>query len=167
MKKLFLLTIVALGFTAVSFGQGASATANVTGSHSISSGTALSFGSFSITGAGSIVIKSDGTVESNTGCTSPTAGTFTASVFTVYGQTGESFWVTYPGIVTINKGLGGPNKQMTVDTWTSNVGTSNLDAALLTTNAAFLLKVGGKLTFLGTEETGGYTGDYSITANFQ
>ena len=166
MKKLFLLAIVVLGFTAVSFAQpsvgNADAKATIKAAHTMTKVNDLNFGTFALTGVpGSIILAADGTPGIITGATGLT-GTSGCS-FTLGGGTTEAFSVTLPGMIDITTGTGiGETRIMHVDNWSTNAST-NAGSPSSLTGGAYTLRLGGKLNFDGNEIAGDYTGIFALT----
>jgi len=167
MKKLFLSLMAIVAFAAISFGQNATAQATVVAQHSMGNGSPLSFGTFAITGAGSITVNNAGAVTAHTGCSSPT-GT-SASSFILTGSGTENFWVALPATdITIRKDGTSvvPEEMMTVNTFTCNAGQSLATHSALV-DGSFTLNVGAILNFTGIKTAGSYSGTYNVTAHWE
>ena len=169
MKKLFLLAIVAIGFTAVSFGQAsapghANAKATIQAAHSISLGTDLSFGIFSIINpaSGGTITLTDAGVAAPINATAPAGAT--ASSFVLTGGTTDSYTLSFPTLpIPMKTGTGATEDEiMYVSTWLNSTGalTGNLVGGVKT------FTVGATLSFDGTEKAGNYVGEYAVTVNW-
>ena len=166
MKKLFILAIVVLGFSAVSFGQGkltATATASVKEAFGIYQGTTvLNFGSFAAVANGKISVAPGATVATfdNVANTS-FAGTITSAEFDVSGPSSQAYNITMPtGATTLTSG----GNTMTIEAadWTASndfSGSTDVDG-----NATF--NIGASLTFVADQAPGTYSGTYEVKVNY-
>lgn len=110
MKKLFLLAIVVLGFTAVSFGQDATAVARgkIQAAYTLAHGANdLDFGIFTASTTGNtstLRVYSDGTLPAMTGSATKLTNGWPAN-FTVGGaNAGALYYVNLPTTVTLTNG---------------------------------------------------------------
>lgn len=168
MKKLFLLTIVALGFTAVSFGQGktgAFAYANIKEAFGITQGaTVLNFGSFAAIADDKISVAPGATVATfgNPLNSSFAGGTITSAAFSINGPKDALYTITMPsGTTTLSFG----SNTMTIlsEDWsTSYTAGDKTDA----TTGIATFTVGAKLGFIAEQAAGNYTGEYEVKVNY-
>lgn len=166
MKKLFALTIMAVGFSTVAFAQStatATTTAKVVGPISITKNVDLNFGALSVTAtAGTLVLAPAGTT-SVTGGVSTQGGALAAASFAVAGDASATYSITLPGSITLSDG-GAPAETMTVGTFTSSPsGTGTLDAS-----GAQTLTVGATLSVGASQAAGTYTNttDLDVTVGY-
>jgi len=158
MKKLFLLTLVMMGFSSILFAQTsatADAAATIIEPISIAKVTDLNFGDVAVgAGGGTVVMLATDASRTVTGdCSLPGTGTITRASFTVTGVDAETYAITLPvGVTTIDDNAG---HTMTVDTWTSSpTPTGVLDQTLY---------VAGTLHVNGTQFQGVYNADTDFT----
>ncbi len=108
--------------------------------------------------AGTIVVDVAGARTWTGGATGISGLPVSAAAFTVGGGANRTFTITLPASTTITNGT----NNMTVDTFTSSLGASS---ALDGTGAA-ALAVGGRLTVGANQDTGTYTGTFSVTVAY-
>jgi len=113
MKNLFLIALIVLGFSAVSYGQGdtktATSSATIVTPISLTKVTDMNFGNIAVnaTTGGTVVLAPAGTRSATSGVTATAAlgGTITAAVFTVGGDNNHTYAITLPsGDHEIKKG---------------------------------------------------------------
>ena len=149
MKKIYLLALAVIGFSANSFAQAsATATATIISPISISKTNDLNFGLVaSSTSAGTVVLTPAG-ARTPTGVTLSSGGTTTAASFGVSGQGAYTYAITLPSSITLTDGT----NFMTVNTFTSTPsGTGALSGGTQTVN------VGATLNVLANQVAGVYT----------
>jgi hypothetical protein len=171
MKKLFLLAIVALGFTAVSFGQPfsalAKANAKVLSSLSIVKGTTdLNFGSFipNATTPGTVTIdailggRTSTIITEVTSLIPPSPATFI-----VASDAGSIVYIYPPtGTLQLIANGGGAGNTMTVGTWKINV-----VSPFTMLSGSLALQVGGTLTVNAGQNPGTYvSSDFVVTVAY-
>jgi hypothetical protein len=159
--KFFAIAIVALSFSAATFGQvsaTASATATIITPIAISKTVDMNFGNVAVNAsAGTVILAPAGTRTRTGGCTLPAVtGTVTAASFGVTGLATATFAITLPGSITITDGT----NNMTVDTFTSNPSVTGTVPATLT--------VGATLNVSGGQVPGVYTtaSPFTVTVNY-
>lgn len=165
MKKLlkfFGVSIVMIGFTAVTFGQGVSATANASATIitpiAISKTTDMSFGNIAVGAAGGTVVLSTASARSATGDVSfQAAPAGTAAAFDVTGSAGLTYYITLPVSATITSGA----NTMTINTFVSNP----VSPGTLVAGSNPVL-VGATLVVAGSQPTGAYTGTFDVTVGY-
>lgn len=166
MKKLFLLAIVAFGFTAVSFAQGkisATATATIKEAFGITQGsTVLNFGSFAAIAAGKITVAPGATVATFDNVLNTSfAGAITSAEFAINGPISTGYTISLPSVVTTLTS-GANSMTILVADWSTSGGlTGTTDPS---GNALF--KVGAKLGFIADQPAGNYTGTYEVKVNY-
>jgi len=174
MKKLLALFVVVLGFSAVSFGQNAIATA-VTNATIISpisiakknATSDLNFGNIiSDLVGGTVTVVPAGT-RTATGLTLPTAqpGTVGAAIFTVTGLANATYGITLPASAIT---LTGPaSATMSVGTFVSNPA-AGMSGGLLNGSGTQDISVGAILTVGPSQAAGLYTNaaGLSVTVNY-
>ena len=165
MKKIYLLALVVIGFSANSFAQTNAATttasATIVTPISLVKINDLKFGTLAVgAGNGTAVITAAG-LRSETGDVySPTsAATVSAASFTVGGTANASYVVSLPTTITLNDGL----NSMTVGSFTfasansSTIGIAGTD----------ILSVGATLNVNGLQAPGTYTSTaFTVTVNY-
>ena len=167
MKKLIVFAIAILGFTAVSFGQAtanAPASANIISPITLSKTTDMNFGNIAVNASvGTVLLTPASTRTPGGGVTLPAAkGTVTAAVFTVGGETTNTFAITLPSTdFTITRASG--TETMIVNAFTSTPsGTGALSGGTATINVGATLNVGA------SQVPGSYTnaGGFAVTVNY-
>jgi len=165
--KLFAIAVVILGFSATSFGQNATATANaaITNPFTLTLGTnPMEFGTLAVDPAGgSIILHTDGT-------TTPTdvavvTGTPTAADFTVSGPDGFDYNISLPATITVT----GPTETMTISALTARAASKTEDGTtgkLHATTGDDTFTVGGTLTVGPDQAEEVYKGTFDVTVNF-
>lgn len=145
MKRLFVISIVMLAFTAATFAQAsttATATATIITPIAISNTADMDFGNVASSAtAGTVVLTPAGARSTTGGVTLPaTIGTVSAATFDVTGESGFTYAITLPGVATTITSGG---NTMTVGTWTSNPsGTGTLTGGTSTLTVGATLNVG-------------------------
>jgi len=172
MKKLFLFSLVLLGFSAGAFAQ-QTATASSIASATIVTpisithdGTDMNFGNVSVSplGGGTVVLATDGTRTAGGDVTLPaTTGTVSAAVFTISGESGYAYTITLPSTDYL---ITGPTASdiMEVNNFVSlpTAGAQTLSAATQS------LTVGATLNVGAAEASGVYTNatGFVVTINY-
>lgn len=166
MKKLSTFAAAMAGIAALGFGGSAVLAADATGSASvtiatpiaISQTTALDFGTVTASASAGTAVISTAGARSVTGGVGALGGSPAAAVFAVTGQGNNAFSITLPSSATLN----GPSAAtMTVDTFAHNAGASPaLSSGSKTVNVGATLNVGANQT------VGAYTGNYTVTVNY-
>lgn len=165
MKKLFLLSLLMVAFSAGTFAQ-VSATANASATIitpiAIANTADMEFGNVAVNATpGTVVLTPAGVRSVTGGCTLPAVtGTVNAAAFTVTGLAGATYSITLPaGATTISSGA----NNMTVDTWTSSpTPTGTL------TGGSENLTIGATLNVAGGQAPGTYTSatPFTVTVNY-
>ena len=117
----------------------------------------LNFGDV-VTGAttGIVTVTTAGARSSSGGATLGNNTGVAASAFAVTGQASETYAITLPATaVTLSSG----SNTMTVDTFTSSLGTTS-------SIGAGPLNVGGNLNVGANQATGAYTGTFNVSVNY-
>ena len=157
MKKLFILAIVVLGFTAVSFAQIGTASATLGYVLTVSQTTPLNFGSISLpTNAtpSTLNMTSAGVVTPIAGTAIPIASTRAVGSFLVSGVPLSSVDVTVAPTITLSDGLTIATDGIFADVILDASGVSNV-------------LVYGVLTVPGLPLTSGVkAGTYAVTVNY-
>lgn len=168
LKAICLACAAALGVSAMFAGvaraasTSADATATIITPIAIAKVDDLRFGTFASSTSGTVVMSTAGARSATGGVVLPTGSAAGgAARFTVTGEAAATYTVTLPvGAATITSGA----NNMTVDTWTSNPGTS-AGAGLLTGGTQTLL-VGGTLNVGASQAAGTYTGSFSVAVEY-
>jgi len=170
MKKRILAlgcTAALLAFSSDAFAATGTATATIGTAISITQDAGgtnagnLAFGHIIPGTGGTVTIAPDGTVGQTGAITLTTQLTKSAAQFAVSGDVGKTYNVTLPAdnTVTISNGT----TTMRVDGFTKSLaGLGTLDAS-----GAQTFKVGGTLTVGNAQDTGFYTGTFTVTAAYQ
>jgi hypothetical protein len=165
MKKIYLLALVVLGFSADSFAQTsatATATATIITPIGIANNADLSFGNIAVnpTAAGGSVTLPASINPARTvtgGVTLPTiSGTVQAAKFTVTGSGSTAYSISIPAISLSN----GTNSMALVPNCSTSLTTGALSGGTET------FYVGGVLTVGATQAVGAYTGTVTVTVNY-
>lgn len=173
MKKLFLSAFAIIAFVAISFGQTSAPASAVISSSTGGGGGAnkmdliqgLDFGTFSITGAGTISISEAGLV-SQTGLVSVPSGAVVSS-FNVSSLDKIAFYVTLPGSIDITTGgLSDNAHKMEVTNFVTDAGTTAATQKTIAIGGSALVQVGATLHIDGSEIAGSYSGSYDVTCYF-
>ena len=130
----------------------------------------LRFGSFSTSGAGqTVAIATDGqrTLTGVLGV-SNSQNAFGAASFSVTGEAGLTYSITLPTSVNITTGGGSGPETMAVSSFVSNPsGTGTLSGTAGSNSAgAQTLLVGATLTTVASQATGTYTGNFTVTVQY-
>jgi len=175
MKKLLVFAIAILGFSAVSFGQSASATASGTIVTAISiaangGSTALNFGNIVGGAAGTVVLPGVASPTRQSSLTLPAGGTVSSAGFVVSGTSGLAYTVTLPESVTVTKVSS--TETMTVDAFSCDValaGTSATGITAISTLAGSsrTFYVGATLNVTALSPSGTYTSSpFNVTVAY-
>jgi len=165
MKNLFLIAIIVLGFSGVSFGQDtetATASATIITPISLAKTVDMNFGYLATNGAvGTVVLATAGTRTKTGGVTLPVvAGTVTAASFTVTGSGTSTYAITLPSTdLTITSG----ENTMIVNAFTSTPsGTGTL------TGGTQIILVGATLNVGASQVAGTYLSatPFDVTVNY-
>ena len=164
--SLLSLVLVFLGFSSASFAQSTATSASTTADATIvapitiSAGSDLAFGSVVKSAAGgTVTLATDGSRTASGVSFSPTStGSPTASSFTVGGEAGYAYAVSFPSAtVTLTKT--NSTETMTVGTFTSN-STNSLTGGTQT------LLVGATLNVGAAQVAGAYVGTYTVKVDY-
>lgn len=166
MKKLLLLAIVVLGFSAVSFGQEApvataTATATLVAPLTITKTGDMNFATVAGSSSASTILMS------TTGALTPSAGAYvisgspTSAKFSITGAAGEVISITLPGTITLT--ATGGSAGVTVGTFTDDDTSDKIPAS-----GPLVINVGGTLTLPENVVAGVYTNttDLKVTVNY-
>ena len=162
MKNLFLIAIIVLGFSGVSFGQVkaiATASANIITPISITKDVDMKFGNVAVIAtAGTLVLSPTGGRTATGGVTIPaTTGIVSAASFTVNGQADYTYAITLPSTHTIKFGA----LSMIVDGF-------NTPALKVLTGGSEIILVGATLHVGASQATGLYVSEtpFDVTVNY-
>ena len=162
--KFFVLSIVMIAFSAVTFGQ-VSATANATAlvlePLTISATTPLDFGSFASAGAGTVIVAQND-ARTNTGGVFLIGGTPTAAVFDITCESGRTIDLALPGLpITLTGSVSG-TMNITAISSSHAAGTQTL------TGGAITLRIGATLAVGAAQASGTYTNatDFTVQINY-
>ena len=167
MKKLYFLTLVALGFSANSFAQSfvtATSTATIITPISIAKNLDMNFGNIAVnptTPGGTVILSASASpVRTPTvGLTLPAVtGLVQAASFTVTGEGSSVYTITLPNSISLT----GPGAAMAI---TPNCSVSTLTSAALT-GGTQVFYVGGTLTVAAVQVAGAYSGTFSVNVNY-
>lgn len=172
MKKLIVFAAAILGFSAVSFGQNTAsqtASALVIQAISITSGTALDFGTFGArkTATSTVVLTTAGSRSSSTADIIGGAGT--PGTFTITGDAGHLVTVGLPSTSTllVGSGTAAGGADMSIDAAPTGWSTDGGDLTNFTiTGGSIVLTVGATLNVGIDQKAGPYQGTYNVTANY-
>lgn len=124
----------------------------------------MNFGEIAATTAGTLAIDGGGTLTPSTGITS-LGGTIQQGEFTLKGDIGRTIDVTAPASVTLNGSVSGTMTVTDFDIDGAGAGaTFSVDLAAAEENDFTL---GGTLNIGAAQAAGTYTGDVTLTANYQ
>ena len=166
--KFFTLSVAIFAFSTISFGQGntasdyASVGARIINPITITNTASMEFGNLLETGTEYTVVL--GTGGTTTGDNRPTglAGTIQSAGFDVTGESGATYTITFPDYVILNNGGTGSGNQMTLNNFTSSK--TGDTGTLNSGNDSFT--VGASLTVNAEQNSGNYTGTFSVTVNY-
>ena len=167
MKNLFLIAVIVLGFSGVSFGQlAAEATAQSSATVlipiTIANTAPLSFGSFARS-AGTVTIAPNGDrSSSNVNLYNIADVTPGAATFVVSGDDDSSFSILLPadGIVSLTGTIAGSTLPITSFLSNPTEGSSSLVGGTKTIN------VGATITVAANQPIGLYTGEFDVIVNY-
>ena len=168
MKKLLALAVVILGFTAVSFGQAKSATASasatIVSAMNITNAGNLNFGNIQTTGAGKVLVATDGTpTYPNAPAVSgyAIAGTITAAKFDVTGSPDATYSISAIAPIKVNSAA----SDMDVDNFVTS---PSLIAGKLDASGKQTILVGATLNVKAAQAPGFYTNTtgFTVTVNY-
>lgn len=170
MKNLFLIAVIVLGFSAVSFGQDLTATlssnnasATIIAPITIANGTALNFGTAGASAyeATTVVLALDNSRDESTANLFSVGAPAAAGVFQITGTPDALFSITLPTAITE---LSGPGTVMTIasSSWVRDLGTS----PVILPNGTQILKVGATLNVGANQAAGDYLGTYAVTVAY-
>jgi hypothetical protein len=154
MKKLFIIAVAVLGFSAATFAQvsaTASTSATIITPIAISKSIDMNFGNIAVspTIPGTVVLPTSGSRTQTGGVTLPvTTGTVAAAKFTVTGLAASTYSITLPGTITLTSGA----NTMTVGSFTSTPSSTGV----LTGGTEDIL-VGATLNVAAAQAAGSYT----------
>jgi len=166
MKKVLVLTLVALGLSISSFAQvtaTASTPANIITPIAITKDIDMNFGNIAVspTLGGTVVLPTTGVRTKTGGVTLPVVtGTVTAASFTVTGEGSSTYSITLP---TSAITLTGPSGTMTVDNFVSTPSSTGT-----LSSGTQEVKVGATLNVAAAQAAGTYTNasDLFVTVNY-
>lgn len=166
--RLTFAVLVVSGLTSPSSVYAASATATGTAdivtaiAISKDTGGDLGFGyAVASATAGTVVVDTAGSRSCTAGTTCVSGGTVSAADFTVTGQGGYTYAVTLPSSATLSDGATTPNT-MTVGSFTSNPASTGT----LSASGSQALKVGATLNVGVSQVAGTYTGNFSVSVDY-
>lgn len=165
--KIFALATLILGFAPTSFAQSsatATASATLLVPISIDKTDNMDFGKLAVSAiAGTAVLTPTNTITATAGVTTFTGINTSPASFTVKGEKGRTFSISFPTTPIILTGPG--SVQLTVDNFTCDKG---LTSVLLPEGGSLLLKVGGTLNVPAKATAGTYTNsaDLKVTVNY-
>lgn len=170
MKKLFLFSLVLLGFTAGAFAQvpaTADASATIVTALTVTKVNNMNFGNiYNDATGGTVILDPDGSVGVGTGAITLTGAT-TAASFTATGTPDVNVVITLPsGAIQITDGT----NNMNVDTWTCSLGAAApYIGTLATVGGTLPFSVGATLHVVGGFPAGLYTlaNGVSVTVNYE
>jgi hypothetical protein len=133
----------------------ASASANIIQAIAISKTADMNFGSI-VPGssAATVVLGTNGAVTS----TLTTTGSRAAAAFNVTGGANTAYSITLPTSVSLSNGA----QTMTVNNFTSSIGTSGTIAA----GGSQAFNVGATLNVGANQTSGAYTGNFTVTVDY-
>ena len=166
--KFFTLSAAIFAFSTISFGQGntasgdASVGARIITPITITNTASMEFGNLLETGSEYAVVL--GTGGTTTGDNRPTglAGTIQSAGFDVTGESGATYTITFLEYVILNNGETGSGNEMTLNNFTSSK--TGDTGTLNSGNDSFT--VGASLTVNAEQNSGDYTGTFSVTVNY-
>ena len=166
--KFFTLSAAIFAFSTISFGQGNTASddaivrARIITPITITNTASMEFGNLLETGTEYTVVL--GTEGTTIGDIRPTglAGTIQSAGFDVTGESGATYTITFPDYVILNNGGTGSGNQMTLNNFTSSK--TGDTGTLNSGNDSFT--VGASLTVNAEQNSGNYTGTFSVTVNY-
>ena len=168
MKKIYLLALVVIGFSANSFAQSeknATATATIIAPINLSKDADMSFGNIAVnptTPGGTVLLPAvtgtPGRVAS-AGVTLPAVtGTPLAAKFTVTGEIGSAYTISLPATIVLT----GTGTNMSI---VPNCSITLLNGGALTTGSQ-IFYVGGTLTVAAVQTAGAYSGTFNVSVNY-
>lgn len=172
MKKLLLLAIVVLGFSAVSFGQltnsaDANATASVFTALTIEKKADLAFGALGAKTIATIaVMNTDG---SRTNSTANTMATNLGNVarFEVKGDANNPFTITFPSSDTPLEDGAKPDMNILAGGFVAKIdNAADGNSGTIAAGGTSIVKVGATLQVGANQPKGDYTGVFSVTVNY-
>lgn len=166
MKKIYLIALAVIGFSANSFAQvsaDATATATIITPIAISKTVDMNFGNIAVgTTSGTVILPPTGARAATGGVTLPNVvGTVSAASFSVTGAAGSTYVLTLPTNVVLSSG-GSP--VMNVDAFTSSLTASTGTIA----GAPSIFTVGATLTVAASQAAGTYLSatPFTVTVNY-
>jgi hypothetical protein len=170
MKKITFFTAIAMiAFTSNAVAQatasGTASSATVIAPIGITNSATLLFGNLALTGAGTVVLYSDGTARANTGgVTATSAGTNNPAAFDVTGEASFAYTVTLPGDtdVTLSDGATTSPSTMTVTGFES----SHTANGAIQTGGTDSFKVGATLNVGASQIAATYNGTFDVTVAY-
>ena len=162
MKKIYLLALAVIGFSANSLAQvtaTATATATIITPISISNTLALQFKNIAVNGvAGTVSVDAITAVRAATGgVTLPGGGLGQTANFVVAGSVGTTYSISIPGLdgVTLSNGVAANDMKMT-PSCSIGLGAGSLASGTET------FYVGGTLKVAASQLAGSYTGTFNV-----
>jgi hypothetical protein len=139
----------------------ADGTATVVVAMGITKNNNLEFGKFAAGTGGTVVMTAASARSKTGGITLSSMDAGRAASFAVTGDGASTYAITLPSSAVTITHATDTTKTMTIDTFTSNPsGTGTL------TNGAQTLLVGGTLNVASAQTTGGYTGAFSVSVDY-
>lgn len=173
MKKLFAFAIVILGFSAASFAQpftnsaNANATATIFTALTIEKKLDLVFGKLGAKTTPTIAIVSTSGSRSGSSADLIADPTVKAAEFQVKGDGGSAFTVTFPvGDTELTSGVLTPMKILAGGFTAKIDGAANSTSGTIAALGTTVLKVGATLQVGANQDKGDYTGSFSVTVNY-
>lgn len=155
------MTLSMLPMGAMAASDDGTATATIVIPITITATQDLAFGKINANGGGTVVIATDGSRSVGGGDVAlvTTGSVETQAQFTVTGVDGATYAITLPGAPIDIENAN--NETMSVGTFTSDPnGTGTL------TGGTETLNVGGTLTVGAAQDPGDYTGDFTVTVEY-
>lgn len=165
-----LASVIALGgfgANAYAAADTAAATATVITPIAITKVTDLAFGKFSALTGGSIKVDTDSAISVTDAVKNGTGSTGTAAQFDVTGDGSNTYSITHSGTAVLSNGT--PAEDMTlvkVSALTAASGTTTEVTSGTLTAGAQSIYVGGTLTVASGQPAGAYTGNATVTVEY-
>lgn len=167
LAAVFVFGSVAIGVNAYAAAATSTATSTVIAPIAITAPVVLSFGKFSSRLAGTIKVDPNNTITVTGGVLSGTGATATAARFDVTGDDSNTYSITHSGATNLTDGATTATLMALtkVSALTAIASTTNVDSGTLTAGAQSIF-VGGTLTVAANQKAGIYTGDVTVTVEY-
>lgn len=160
--------LVGTVFAAAAFGSTAAqaatadadAKATILAALTVTKVTDLDFGTIAVNGGGSVTVTNAGVRAATTGGTVSAAGVAAAASFAIVGSPGSNILIAVPASVVLNHAT-------TSDTMSASLTTNASTASHALVGGAETFNVGGTLTVAAGQVAGAYTGQFTVTVNYQ